>query len=95
MDKKQPLKKETPKTATPPVIPFGKIVLGRENYYLIIAGLVVIIIGFMLMSGGKWTDPNVFPADELYSPRRITLAPIVVLIGFGIEIYAVFHRSKK
>ncbi|MBP8916993.1 MAG: DUF3098 domain-containing protein [Chitinophagales bacterium] len=73
----------------------GKMVLGKENYYLIILGLVVIIIGFILMSGGKWTDPNVFPEAEVYSTRRITIAPIVVIVGFAIEIYAVFHRSKK
>ena len=60
-----------------------------------IAGLVVIVIGFILMSGGKYTDPNVFPADDIYSTRRITIAPIVVIIGFAVEIYAVFHRSKK
>lgn len=75
--------------------PAGKIVFGRENYYLMIAGLVVIVIGFILMSGGKYTDPNVFPADDIYSTRRITIAPIVVIIGFAVEIYAVFHRSKK
>ncbi len=93
MDNKQaPLKEPIkPLTSTP----FGKIVLGKENYYLILIGLVVIIIGFILMSGGKWDDPNVFPGDELYSTRRITIAPIVVIIGFAIEIYAVFHRSKK
>ncbi|MFI5171349.1 MAG: DUF3098 domain-containing protein [Chitinophagales bacterium] len=95
MEKKQPIKKEAPKTSAQPVTTGFKMVLGKENYYLIIAGLVVIVIGFILMSGGKWTDPNVFPADEVYSTRRITVAPIVVLIGFAIEIYAVFHRSKK
>jgi hypothetical protein len=47
------------------------------------------------MSGGKSPDPNVFNPDEVYSTRRITVAPIVVLLGFAIEIYAVFHRSKK
>lgn len=82
---------ETKTNATPA----GKIVFGRENYYLMIAGLVVIVIGFILMSGGKYTDPNVFPADDIYSTRRITIAPIVVIIGFAVEIYAVFHRSKK
>lgn len=69
--------------------------LDKMNYYLIILGVVVIIIGFILMSGGKYTDPDVFNGDELYSFRRITLAPIVVLLGFGIEIFAIFYRSKK
>lgn len=72
-----------------------KMALGRENYYLIAAGVVVIIIGFILMSGGKYTDPNVFNGNELYSARRITIAPIVVILGFVIEVYALFHKSKK
>ncbi len=93
MDKQQTPKKETGKSTTAPAP--GKMVLGKENYYLIAFGLLVIIIGFVLMSGGKSTDPNVFNAEEVYSTRRITVAPIVVLIGFAIEIYAVFHRSKK
>lgn len=93
MDNKQSPQKEA--TKPQPANTFGKMVLGKENYYLILIGLAVIIIGFILMSGGKWDDPNVFPEAELYSTRRITIAPIVVIIGFAIEIYAVFHRSKK
>lgn len=73
----------------------GKMILGKENYYLIILGAVVIIIGFILMSGGKYTDPKVFNGDQLYSTRRITIAPILVILGFIIEIYALFHKSKK
>ncbi|MFN0274575.1 MAG: DUF3098 domain-containing protein [Chitinophagales bacterium] len=72
-----------------------KMALGRENYYLIILGAVVLVIGFILMSGGKYTDPEVFNGDELYSTRRITIAPIVVILGFIIEVYAIFHKSKK
>ncbi|MEZ5013637.1 MAG: DUF3098 domain-containing protein [Chitinophagales bacterium] len=71
------------------------MVLGRENYILILVGLAVIIIGFILMSGGRWHDPNVFNADSVYSTRRTTVAPIVVILGFAIEIYAVFHKSRK
>lgn len=71
------------------------IPLGKENYILIIVGIIVIVIGFILMSGGKYTDPAVFNEAELYSARRITLAPIVVLLGFAIEIFAIFYRSKK
>lgn len=71
------------------------MVLGKGNYYLMLVGLAVIIIGFILMSGGKSTDPNVFNADEVYSKRRIVVAPIVVILGFVIEIFAVFYKSKK
>ena len=70
------------------------IPLGRQNYLLMLAGIVVIIIGFVLMSGGRYTDPDVFNAYELFSTRRITIAPIVVLLGFAIEIYAIFHKKK-
>jgi len=71
------------------------IPLGKQNYYLIILGVIVIIIGFILMSGGKFTDPDVFNGEELFSTRRITIAPIVVLIGFAIEVYAIFHKAGK
>lgn len=73
----------------------NQMVLGKGNYYLMLVGLAVIIIGFILMSGGKSTDPNVFNADEVYSQRRIVVAPIVVILGFVIEIFAVFYKSKK
>lgn len=72
-----------------------RMVLGKGNYYLMLLGLAVIIIGFILMSGGKSTDPNVFNADEVYSQRRIVIAPIVVILGFVVEICAVFYKSKK
>ncbi|MBK7148517.1 MAG: DUF3098 domain-containing protein [Bacteroidetes bacterium] len=75
-----------------PSIPF---IFDRSNYLLMIVGVLVIFIGFGLMSGGATTDPNVFPESELYSFRRITLAPIVVMIGFGIEIFAILKRPKK
>lgn len=71
------------------------IVLGKQNYTLMLVGLAVIIIGFILMSGGKSEDPNVFNADEVYSNRRIVTAPIVVILGFVIEIVAVFYKPKK
>lgn len=58
-------------------------------------GVVILIIGFLLMAGGGSDDPNVFNPDEVYSPRRITIAPIVILIGLGIEIYAIFRQPKN
>lgn len=80
-------------TATPVSgLPF---VFDKTNYIIMVAGIVVILLGFALMSGGATTDPNVFPKEELYSFRRITLAPIVVMIGFGIEIFAILKRPKN
>ena len=68
--------------------------LQRENYILLIIGFVIIIIGFLLMMGGKSEDPNVFNPD-IFSFRRITLAPIVVLLGFGFEIWAIMKKPKE
>lgn len=67
--------------------------LGWENYKLMIIGLVVIIIGFILMIGGGSDDPTVFN-PEVFSFRRITLAPIVALAGFLFEIYAIMKKPK-
>lgn len=67
----------------------------KTNYIWMIAGVLLILIGFMLMAGGKSADPHKFNYDEIYSFRRITLAPIVVLLGFGIEIYAIMRKPKS
>jgi hypothetical protein len=69
--------------------------LGLQNYKLMLAGFAIIVVGFVLMSGGKSPDPQVFNAEELYSFRRITLAPIVVILGFAFEIYAIMKRPAK
>ena len=68
---------------------------GKENYTIMIVGLVMISLGFYLMAGGQSTDPNIFPKEEVYSFTRITLAPIIVILGFIIETYAIFHKSKQ
>lgn len=65
--------------------------LGRENYKLMAIGFAVIIIGFILMAGGRSDDPKVF-SEEIFSFRRITLAPLIVLAGFIFEIYAIMKR---
>jgi hypothetical protein len=69
--------------------------LGKENYKLLIIGFIFIIIGFLLMVGGKSDDPNVFNEKEIFSFRRITLAPIIVLAGFIIEIWAIMKKPKE
>lgn len=68
--------------------------LGRENYKLLAIGFAVIVIGFLLMVGGKAESPDVFN-EEIFSFRRITLAPMVVLAGFIFEIYAIMKRPKE
>ena len=69
--------------------------LGKKNYILLAIGFAVIIIGFLLMVGGGTDDPNVFNAKELFSFRRITLAPIIILAGFVFEIYAIMKKPKE
>ena len=66
----------------------------RENYKWMLIGFIVIIVGLLLMIGGKSNDPNQFYVKEVYSFRRITLAPIVILAGFVIEIYAIFRKPR-
>ena len=68
--------------------------LGKENYILLAVGFGIIILGFLLMIGGRSSDPNVFNGEELYSFRRITLAPMIVLFGFIFEIYAIMKKPK-
>jgi hypothetical protein len=69
--------------------------LGKENLKLMLIGFVIIILGFLLMTGGKSNDPNVFNKDVIFSFRRITLAPIVVIIGFIFEIYAIMKKPAS
>lgn len=61
----------------------------RSNYLWMGIGFICIVIGFLLMIGGKSPDPHQFLYDEIYSFRRITLAPLLILIGFAIEAYAI------
>ena len=63
------------------------------NYKILLIGIAVIAVGFILMSGGGSDDPIVFNED-VFSFRRIRLAPTMVLIGFGITIYSIFKKSK-
>ena len=67
---------------------------GKENYIWILAGIGVIAIGLLLMAGGKSNDPNIFKWEEVYSKRRITIAPILILLGLGIEVFAIFRKPK-
>jgi len=66
---------------------------GKENYKLLIIGFAIIILGFILMIGGKAESPDQFNPD-VFSFRRITLAPLLVLGGFIFEIYAIMKKPK-
>lgn len=66
----------------------------KKNFLVMLLGLGVIAVGFMLMSGGGSDNPDVF-SEDIFSFRRISLAPALVLIGFGIEVYAILLNSDK
>jgi uncharacterized membrane protein len=68
--------------------------LEKKNFIIILAGCAIIALGFLLMAGGGSDDPNVFTRD-IFSFRRITLAPIVALIGFGIVMFGIIKKPKK
>ena len=66
----------------------------KDNYKWMLIGLVIMAIGFFLMAGGKSPDPNIFNDNEIYGFRRITLAPILIVAGLVIEIYAIMKKQK-
>lgn len=68
--------------------------LNKINYIIIIAGFVLLVIGFLLVAGGRSHDPNVFNPD-IFSFRRITLAPIILILGFVTEIVAIMTHFDK
>ena len=68
--------------------------LGKQNYQLIAAGFGLVIIGFFLMAGGKAPDPTTFNYDEIFSFRRITVAPVTILLGLGVVRYGIIRKPK-
>jgi hypothetical protein len=83
------------KTTTTKTTPVNNTPLfGKENYMWMLAGLVVLAIGFFLMAGGKSTDPTVFNESDVYSPVRITVAPLLIVAGFILEIVGLMKKPK-
>ena len=80
-------KKQVTTTSTPSLFE-------KQNLWLMLLGVAVIAIGMLLMVGGKSKDPNVFNYDDVYSTLRISVAPVLIIIGLGIEIYAIFKKPK-
>jgi len=74
--------------------PTKQFMFKKKNYTFLFIGLIFIALGFILMSGGASDDPNVFN-PEIYNFRRIRLAPTLVLIGLGIQIYAILLNPDK
>lgn len=99
----QPNKKTGKKKVKPTVSSRGKsrkasvqpkqeMIFGRRHYLLMGLGVLLIIIGMLLMSGGAMPSPDVWDESRIYSFRRTVLAPIVILAGLGVEIYAIFKK---
>ena len=72
----------------------NKLLFGKRNYKYMIIGLFFIAMGFILMSGGGSDDPNIFN-DEIYNFRRIKVAPLLIIIGLAIQVYAILISDKK
>lgn len=81
--------------ATVKAVSSAELVFGKENYKWMLIGFGVMVLGFILMSGGSMPDPNTWDPDIIYSFRRITLAPFLILAGIVIEIYAIFITKKQ
>jgi Protein of unknown function (DUF3098) len=104
----QPVKAAPTKAASPapqatkkPVMPKSaalprpqSFLFDKTNYTLMAAGVALIFIGFVVMTGGKSPDPHQFNYDKIYSFTRITLAPIIILAGFALEVYAIMKLPK-
>ncbi len=71
------------------------VLFGKDNYKWMLIGLVVIALGFILMAGGKSSDPKVFDSKEVYSSTRITIAPLLIIIGLALEIFAIMRKPKR
>ena len=72
-----------------------ELLFGKENYILLIAGAVILIIGFMLMAGGGSESLDHFDESEIFSPRRITVAPLTIMVGFLVVFYAILRKPRQ
>lgn len=70
------------------------LVFSKKNYIWMFIGLAFIALGFILMAGGGSDNPNVF-SDAVFSVQRIRVAPTLILVGFGIQIYAILLKPKS
>ncbi|NRA51770.1 MAG: DUF3098 domain-containing protein [Phaeodactylibacter sp.] len=69
-----------------------ELAFSKQNYILIAGGLGMVLLGLLLMAGGDMPSPDVWEDDIIYSTRRTVLAPIVILIGLGMEVWAIFKK---
>lgn len=87
---KAPVKTQAARTAAPEKKP-EELIFKRQNYILLGAGALLMAIGIALMAGGEMPDPNTWDESIIYSPRRMVLAPIFMLAGLVVEVFAIFR----
>ena len=68
--------------------------IDKKNIIWILAGLLIMVLGYVLMIGGGTSDPNIFTGDQIFSFRRIVLAPLLIFAGFVFEIWAIMHKKR-
>jgi hypothetical protein len=85
-------KKSSPAVQKETTKPYN--IFSKDNYLWMLGGILVIAIGFFLMAGGKSNDPNVFNEKEVYSTTRITVAPILIILGLVVLMFAIFRKPK-
>ena len=68
---------------------------GKENYRILIIGVIIVVLGYLLMIGGGSDDPNQFHADEIFSTRRVTIAPITILVGFVVVLFGIMKKNAR
>ena len=89
----EPVKQQAPVAKKP--VPVIHVLFTKDNYLWMVIGGVIVLLGMLLMSGGKNQDPNTFDPKVVYSFTRITLSPILIVVGLMIEIYAIFRKPKQ
>lgn len=99
VNKNQPQQKTTAPAKAQPVTKKTAVaapfIFNKDNYLWMVIGGVIVLIGMLIMSGGKSDNPNVFDPHVVYSTTRITIAPFLIIGGLMVEIYAIFRKSPK
>ena len=73
----------------------ANLIFQKQNYYLMIGGVVLIALGMLLMTGGGMPDPNTWDENIIYGTRRTVLAPLVIIAGLVLEIFGIFHKPSE
>jgi hypothetical protein len=77
-----------------PEIKNKSFLFDKRNYLLMLAGIALIAVGLVVMAGGGSKDPKVFNPD-IFNFQRLTLAPVLILLGFVVEVFAIMLRPKQ